>query len=55
MLGSMGIPPEVLGDPIEMLKSVLPKTVNIKITFAVVADPEDPKKHAFAIILRENK
>lgn len=45
----------MMGDPIQMLKSALPKTVNLKITFAIVADPQDPTKEAFAIILRENK
>jgi len=45
----------LMGDPIQMIKQVLPKTVNLKITFAVVADPEDPTKEAFAVILRENK
>lgn len=48
-------PMQMMGDPIQMLKANLPKTVNLKITFAIVADPENPKKQAFAIILRENK
>lgn len=39
----------------EMLKSVLPKTVNLKITFALVVDPDDQQKQCLAILLRENK
>lgn len=42
-------------DPMDMIKQALPKTINLKITFAIVADPENPKQEAFAIILRENK
>lgn len=46
-------PMSMMGDPIEMLKANLPKTVNLKITFAIVADPDDPTKQAVALIFRE--
>lgn len=49
----LSIPSLMGGNPIDILKANLPKTVNLKITFAIVADPDDPTKEAGAVIIRE--
>jgi len=68
MMKMISVPTEAMellmtGDISEALKQKLKKSphgrmkmdVNYTMYIAVVADPEDPKQEAFAIIVRENK